>query len=182
MVGISSARLPGRGLRATSPGALQASPSSGGRAAPRVPSEAAQDAEKPCTWPRCAGVSILGPWERPGLPCGCSHARPGVPPSERRSRSPQRQPRPRAQGVRRLTRCPRANTRAHTHTHAHAPLRWGRRLRAASIGSGIGDVQLFGPGRAQARPHSQNTLIWGQATKLMLKMSRLRLCRTPRLS
>ena len=77
----------------------------------------------------------------------------------------------------------RARARVYTHTHTHTSLHWGDGgwgWGAASIGSGTGDAQRLDTGRAQTRPHSQNTLVWGLATKPVLKMPRLPPCRAPR--
>lgn len=140
---VSTTRLPGRGLRAASAGVLQASPGSGGRAAPWALGEAAQDAEKPCADRAARGFRsrALGRFAESRIPRSCSHARPGVPPSGRGSRSRERQPRPRAQGLWRLS------ARGDTHTHTHTP------PRGATAGGG--EYWFRYRGRAAPRPRAR---------------------------
>lgn len=159
----------------------------GPRAASWAPGKAAQDAEKSCPRPRRLGLwdAAAGSCAGPGLQPACSHARLGFlrvgagagalrgcripwhwacggPTTERaRTRTTHTHKRVRARTHTVCTRTPPS------HTHTHAPA--GDDCRPASIGSGTGDVRRLGPGRAQARPHSQNTLVWGQPTRPVLE-------------
>lgn len=129
--GVYPARLPGR--------ALQASPG-----VPRLGRLRAQRGRLPGMRKSRAAPGFRSPapgrLAEPGLPRGCSHAHPGVPPRERGSRSPAETPRPPAQGVRRLTPRPGAGT--------HTPLRRGRR-------QGGGEYWFRYRGRAALRPRAR---------------------------
>lgn len=132
-------------------------PGSGSKAAGLAPGEAARDADEPGPRPR---RPAFGARAGAGCRAGLQAREPPGASEWARVPEPQRQPRLGAQGVRRLG----SPVRAHTHT----PPR-GATTGAISTGSGTGDVQRLGSGHAQARPHSQNTLVWGQATRPVLK-------------
>lgn len=162
-VGVSPARLPGRGLRAASPAARR--PPLGRPAAPWAPARLPGLRRSLALGRAAPGGFDLGPREvcRAGGPSRLQPRTPWVPPGERGPQS-LREPRPPPRGAR-----------------AQRPLRRGRRRGAASIGSGTGDEPLSAPGRAQARPHPQNTLVWGTGDKAGAeKMPRLRPRRAPR--